>query len=410
MEFISSIFGQLLFWLYQLTTNYGVSLILFAVIVKVILIYPTAKGKRSTMKMSRLAPRVQAIQDKYANDPQKQNEAVRALYQQEGVSMGGGCLWSLLPLLLMFPLYSVIREPIKYMLGESENLAVIMNTIKAITPDFGAVGSVTNFYEQVILAPRLPEFAEQLKAVIPTISETTLAGVNTTFLGINLGLEPTFAVWKWSAAEWTWANIGATLIPLLSAGSQVLSMFISQRLNNSLITDEKGLQDKETAKKSQQAKQGKMMMWMMPLMSLWIGFTIPCALSLYWLIQGLVTTLIDVILTKRYRKIYDAEDAERLRRAMEEEALEAEKERQRAERRAANPDGITTNTSKKKLQQQQQREQEAARAAAKKEYEARKGAVEEADETEAPAGNARRPYSRGRAYDPDRYKRDNTEE
>jgi len=154
------------------------------------------------------------------------------------------------------------------------------------------------------------------------------------------------------------------------------------------------------------------MMYMMPLMSLWIGFTVPVALSLYWFVQGLITTAMDVYLTRKYRTIYDAEDAARLKKAMEEEALEAERERQRAERRAANPDGITENTSKKKLQQKQQREQEAAKAAAKKEYEAQKGILSEEEETDTTvmSGIPSRPYCKGRAYDPNRYASENTEE
>ena len=153
------------------------------------------------------------------------------------------------------------------------------------------------------------------------------------------------------------------------------------------------------------------MMWMMPLMSLWIGFTVPCALSLYWLIQGFVSIVIDVYLTKKYRKIYDAEDAERLKKHMEAEALEAEKERLRAEKRAANPDGITANTSKKKLQKQQQQADQAAKAAAKKEYDARKGITEEeVPEKDVLSGIPERPYCKGRAYDPNRYSSETTEE
>jgi YidC/Oxa1 family membrane protein insertase len=154
-----------------------------------------------------------------------------------------------------------------------------------------------------------------------------------------------------------------------------------------------------------------MMMWMMPIMSLWIGFTVPGALSLYWLIQGVTSTIIDVILTKRYRTIYDAEDAERLKRAMEQDAIEAEKERQRAARRAANPDGITENTSKKKLQRKQQEEQAAAKAAAKKEYNARRGIAEEPEEEkQTMSGIPSRPYCKGRNYDPNRYGKHSTEE
>ena len=110
-------------------------------------------------------------------------------------------------------------------------------------------------------------------------------------------------------------------------------------------------------------------------------------------------------LTNKYRKIYDAEDAERLKKHLEEEAIEAEKERLRAERRAANPEGITENTSKKKLQKQQQQAEEAAKAAAKKEYDAKKGIVEETEtkDTSVLSGIPSRPYCKGRAYDPNHY-------
>ena len=94
---------------------------------------------------------------------------------------------------------------------------------------------------------------------------------------------------------------------------------------------------------------------------------------------------------------------------MELEAIEAEKERIRAEKRAANPDGITENTSKKKLQKKQQQAEEAAKAAAKREYDAKKGIVEEEpEEKKTLSGIADRPYCKGRAYDPNRYT--NTEE
>ena len=405
VDIIQVPFGYLLSWLNQLTTNYGLALILFAIALKFILFPATAKSKKSTMKMSRLTPKLQALQKKYAGDQQKLNEATQALYREEGVSMGGGCLWSFVPLLILIPLYTVVRQPITYMLKESADVAnQIVAVIKEAAPD--AFGK-NEYYYQMIAAPLIPQYAEQLKDIVT--NSATLEGLNFNFLGIDLGLLPSFNVFKWET--WSWANIGLFLLPVLSAGGQVLSMFISQRMNNSLVTDEKGLQDKETAKNSQSNQTSKMMLYMMPLMSLWIGFSVPGALSLYWFVQGLVSTAMDVYLTKKYRKIYDAEDAERLKKHMEEEAIEAEKERVRAERRAANPDGITTNTSKKKLQQQQQREQEAAKAAAAKEYAARKGiVVEEEDKPTAMSGIPSRPYCKGRNYDPNRYTSQTTEE
>jgi YidC/Oxa1 family membrane protein insertase len=394
-------FGWLLNQLYSLLGNYGVAMILFAILVQLILLPITAKSKKSMMKMSRLQPRIQEIQRKYADDKQKQNEAIQKLQQEEGATMGcGGCLWSLVPLLILLPLFTVIREPIRYLLGETpENATLIVDTIKAINPD---LFSGNSYYNQVTAAQYIPQYAAQLQTVIPNISARTLEGINFGFLGINLGAIPQWKFWTWGA--FNWAMIGALLIPALSAGSQVLQMWISQKTNNSVITDKNGVQDEETAKNSQTAQQSKMMMWMMPLMSLWIGFTVPAGLSLYWFVGGVVRTVEDTILTRHYRKVYDAEDAERLAHYQAQEALEAEKERIRAERRAANPDGITANTSKKKLQQKQKEEEAAARAAAEAEYLAKKGVVADpAEEKKTLSGIADRPNCKGRAYDPNRY-------
>ena len=179
-----------------------------------------------------------------------------------------------------------------------------------------------------------------------------------------------------------------------------------QKQNNSVITDKNGVQDEEMAKNSQANQTSQSMMLMMPLMSLMIGFSVSAGLSIYWFIGGVVRTIQDVILTARYRKIYDAEDAIKLQRKMELDAIEAEKERIRAERRAANPEGQTQNTSKKKLQKAEAARLAAEKAAAAREYNAKRGIVEEeTPENEAMSGIPERPYCKGRAYDPNRYNR-----
>ena len=382
-------FGWLLGVLYDLTSNYGVAMILFALIVQAVLLPINAKSKKSMMKMSRIQPQIQEIQRKYANDQQKQNEAMQQLQKEEGASMGmGGCLWSFVPLLILLPLFTVIREPINYILGESaEVTAQIIEIIKGLNES--AFGNA--YYDQVTAASLIPQYAAEIKAAIPAISADTLAGINFNFLGIDLGRIPEFNIFGANWA-WDWAHIGAFLVPLLSAGSQVLQMWISQKTNDSVITNEKGVQDKEVAEKSQTAQSNKTMMFMMPLMSLWIGFTVSAGLSLYWFIGGVFRMITDPIMTKHYRKVYDAEDAVRLQRALEQDRIEAEKERIRAERRAANPDGITENTSKKKMQKKLRAEEEAAKAAAAKEYAAKRGIVEDEEEDSCMSGIPSRPY------------------
>ena len=399
-------FGWLLALLNDLTGNYGVAMILFAIIVQQVLLPINAKSKKGMMKMSRLQPRVQELQKKYADDPQRQQQAVQKLYQDENASMTGGCLWSFIPLLILFPLFQVIREPITYILGEGDNAQLIIDTIKGINPD---LFSANNYYDQVFAATAIKEHAAAIQEAIPGISAKALEGLNFGFLGINLGNVPNWKFWAWDV--WSWANIGAFLIPCLSAGSQVLQMWINQKTNDSVVTNEKGIQDKQTAENSQSAQTSKMMMWMMPLMSLWIGFSYPASMSLYWFVGGVFRMISDPIMTARYRKIYDAEDAERMKKYLAEQAIEEEKERIRAEKRAANPDGITQNTSKKKMQKKLQAEEAAAKAAAAKEYAARKGVVEEeTEEVTAMSGIPSRPYCKGRNYDPNRYASNSTEE
>ncbi len=406
-DIITVPFGWLLGQLYNLTSNYGVAMIIFALIVQTILLPIRAKSKKSSMKMSRVTPRVQEIQKKYANDPQKQNEMMQRLYQEEGISMGGGCLWSLVPMLILFPLFSVIRQPITYMLGETAEMAQqIIDVIKAA--DATALAG-NEYYIQVFAAQAIPQFAAELKAAIPGISAATLEGINFNFLGINLGAIPNWKIWAWDA--WNWANIGAFMIPLISAASQYLQTWFIQKSNDSVVTDQNGVQDKETAANSSAAQSTKTMLLMMPLMSLWIGYTVSAGLSLYWFIGGLYSMVTDAFMTRHYRKIYDAEDAERMKRYLEQERIEAEKERIRAERRAANPEGITSNTSKKKLQKQQRDEEAAAKAAAAKDYAAKKGIAYEEDEAKTVmSGIPSRPYCKGRNYDPNRYSNASTEE
>ena len=401
-KFITVPFGWVLGQLYALTNNYGIAMILFALVVNTVLLPMRAKAKKSSMKLSRIQPMIQDIQARYT-DPVKQNEMMQKLYKDEGVSMGGSCLWSMIPLFILFPLFQVIREPITYILGASTDVsAQIIEVVKGLEPALFTASRNGDYYAQVLAAGAITKYAAEIQAAIPAIDPAILQGINFEFLGINLGLIPTWQFWTWEVMNW--ANIGAALIPILSAGSQLLQTFVMQKMNNSVITDKNGVQDEETAKKSQQNQSMSMMLWMMPIMSLMIGYSVSAGLSMYWFIGGLYSMISDAIMTQKFRTLYDAEDAERLKRHLEEQRIEAEKERIRAERRAANPDGITSNTSKKKLQKQLRDEEAAARAAAAREYAAKKGvSLEEAEEKTVMSGIPSRPYCKGRNYDPNRY-------
>lgn len=395
-------FGYVLEWLYNFTSNYGVALILFSVVIKLILLPIGIKSKKSTMKMSRLAPRMKELEAKYAGDQTKYQMAVNQLYKDEGVSMMGGCLWGMVPLLILLPLYTVIREPLHYLMHiPADASKQIVDFMRDAAPN---LFSKNTFYDQLTVVRHLGDYAQAIQAEIPSLAGLDLTSMSFEFLGLDLGAIPQLSFWKWEVSDW--ATIGLFLLPIISALVNLLAMWIGQKMNNTVATDANGIQDKEAAKKANSTNMT--MMLMSPIMSLWIGFTVPGALSVYWLVQGVLGIVQDAILTLHYRKVYDAEDAVKAAAYAEKMRLEEEKERVRAKRRAENPDGITENTSKKKLQQKQKEESFAnAREYAAKQAEKRGESLQE--EVKGFSGDPDRPYSRGRAYRPERYGRNTLE-
>ncbi len=381
-------FGWVLRQLYTLVGNYGVALILFSLLVKIILLPMSIKSKRSMLKMNRLSPMMNALKKKYGDDQQRYNQALVELYKAENISPTGGCLWSFLPILIMIPLYYVIRSPLTYIMGlQEDQVAEVISVLSAN----GVTIDTSLYYYQVTAASYVHQFYDAIRAVVPDIMD-----MNLNFLGIDLGATPQFMFWT---SEISWATIGAFLIPFVSGASQFGMSWLSQKLNNSVATNEKGEKDASAAATANQSM--KMMLYFMPLFSVYIGFTMSASISIYWIAQAVFSAAQEVFLTKYFRKSYDEEDAQKRLKVLEQEAEEAEKARLRAEKRAAGITDGTENTSKKKLQKQQKQDEQ-------RELQEKFGTKEEkAEPTEEElkgfSGDPDRPYSRGRAYKPERY-------
>lgn len=391
-------FGYVLEWLYVLTNNYGLALILFGVAIKLILLPVSMKSKKSMMKMSRMAPRVKALEEKYGDDKARYQTEVMKLYKKEGISTTGGCLWSLIPLLILIPLYQVIREPMVYMMHLTADQAAKIVEIIGANIDLGS----NQYYAQLAAASHIGEFLPQIREALPELANVALNPINFNFLGVNLGLVPTWHFWNLA----TMAEFGLFIIPVISAFSQWLSMWIMQKFNATVATNNRGEQDKDAASAVNQSM--KSMNIVMPLMSLWIGYSMPAGMSIYWITQAVVGVVQEFFLTKHYRKVYDAEDEIRRQEAAAEAEREAERERQRAERRAKLGDVVDPNTSKKKLAAKEKAERGTVIEGklTPEEREALKAAKEKSEEERHFSGIEDRPYCRGRAYKAVRYGRD----
>ena len=131
----------------NLTGSYGMSLILFSLVVNLVLLPFMAKSKRGMMRTTRLQPKLQEIQRRHEGNPQKMRQEMQKLYQEEGASPMGGCLWSLLPLFLLIPLYSIIRLPITSMMRAPEEVVTKLAEYFAADPTYTAASDA---YKQIL--------------------------------------------------------------------------------------------------------------------------------------------------------------------------------------------------------------------------------------------------------------------
>lgn len=387
MSTIAKPFGWLMLFLYNFVNSYGLAVILFAIIVRLIMLPFTMKSKKSLMRSTRLQPRMKELEKKYEGNKQKYQEEVARMYREEKINPMGGCVWSLIPFPILLALYYAIRQPLTTMMGIG---AEAYEKIQSILPDFlSAGGGANTAYIQIAQSQYITENFDKFAGISDKLQK-----LDYSFLGLNLGDTPTYRVWEFfSNGEPVWPQLGLFLIPVISAILAYIQIVISNKANGM---------------GNEAAGGGKMMNIMMPVISLWIGFIMPGALGLYWIAGNVLTIVQDIILNKHYKKILDAEDAVRREK---EEALEAERAAKRAETEKLRAEGATAtnpNTSKRKLamkEKQKAEESDLSRAIARGEVvkTANGKLVKVPKQKDNPSAVGDRPYARGRNYKPDRF-------
>ena len=206
MDIILTPFSWLLEVLYNFCGSYGLALILFALVVKVVLFPLSLKGKRSMIQMNMLQGQMQKLQKQYGKDRERYNQEVQKLYAKENVNPMGGCMWSFIPLIILMVLYPIIREPIHYMMGIND--AGVLNTIaqtvnwSTVAVDLGWVKEAgetfsNTAYNQLYLASLItPENLEAVKTAVGEAGSQIFA-INFDFLGfVDLSQIPQLKFWE----------------------------------------------------------------------------------------------------------------------------------------------------------------------------------------------------------------------
>ena len=293
-QFFANIFGYVLNFIYQFVNNYGLAIILFTLLIKLLMIPLSIKQQKTMKKSAKLQEKMQVLQFKYKNDPEKLNQEMMNLYKEENMSPFSGCLSTILQFILLISIFYMVRCPLTYMKKMDTNK--INTYVEQLKQDEKIVSSA---YPEIYL---IREY-DYLKEKNPEDSNVEQLAINMNFLGLDLNKIP-----QQNLGDWT-----VYIIPVLYILSTFLSMKmtasmqekkkkkdivdITEDIKNGKKENSKALVEKEE-EYDPMAQTNKMMSWMMPIMSVSISLVAPLGLALYWLVNNIVMMLERIILNK----------------------------------------------------------------------------------------------------------------
>lgn len=343
---------------YEWTGSYGVAIIFFTLVVKLVILPFQLKSKKSMMRMNRMQGKIKDIQTRFANDKERQQQEMADLYAREGINPMGGCLWSFLPLPILIALYYIIRTPLRYFMNLSET---VITEIRALAESLGytaATGGNAVAYEQIHLTKFIHEHWDSFAGKFDGLLD-----VNYQFLGLDLAETARNVMGQFPHGGW--AVWGLLLLPFIAAALQLVMSIASMKASANTMNS-----------------SNKMMLYLFPLMTIWMGFMFPAALCLYWIVNSAFSAVQELLLNKVFAKALDRE--------------ETEKEREKREKRAAK-----MMAQREQMMQQQGKKPQQNASKKKKSAEPEKKDKRSSTTEAGRVGN--RPYARGRAYSESHY-------
>ena len=291
-QFFANIFGYLLQLLYSLVNNYGLAIVLFTVVIKLLLLPLSIKQQRTMKKSTELQEKMKKIQFKYKNDPEKLNQEIMELYKSEKMNPFSGCFTAIVQIVLLLSIFYLVRSPLTFMQKIPEE-----NQNTYIQQEQEEGKTISSVYPEIDL---IKEY-EWLKEKNPDDENVEKLNLEMNFLGLDLNKIP-----QQNMSDYT-----VYIIPAL----YILSSFISIRMTTSMQEKQKKEAeakkapiDGTTGKELEPVKEedeldtvmqtNKMMSWMMPIMSISIAFVAPLGLALYWLMSNILMIAERLILNK----------------------------------------------------------------------------------------------------------------
>lgn len=276
--FLGNWLGWILWAAFYFIRDFGLAIIVFTIVVKLITFPFSIKQQKSMAKTAKFSKKQQEIREKYANNKQLQNEEIQKLYEKEGISpMGGGCLTTLIPMIILFGVFYAVGWPLSNTLhidGNSVNNAIAyVNTI----PGYSATTGMYN-YQEINLLKIFPHIANT-SAMNNIFTQTDIASITELYGGFKMiGMIDLLAI----PSDYGFFS-PYMLFPVLCFASNVGSQLIMQKVNANM-----------------QQQQGcmKILIFGLPLFSAYIAYVVPCAMAFYWIISAVLSLIQSIVLAK----------------------------------------------------------------------------------------------------------------
>lgn len=281
MGSVSNLFGYALNFIYEMIQNYGLAIILFSVLLKIILLPFSIKQQKTMKKTAELQVKVKEIQEKYKNDQMKLNQEIMDLYKKENMSPLSGCLPSIIQIILLLAMFGLVRNPLTYM--KKIDTATIENYKNEIIKEVGE-NSISKSYPEISIVKYVNENKEK----------SDIAYINMEFLGLDLSSIP----------QENYNDLKVFIIPVLYVLTSMISMKISTKTpqkkdkDKEIIKEESKEVKKEQEELDMAAQMSKSMSWFMPIMAVSISLIAPLGLALYWLVNNILMIFERLVLNK----------------------------------------------------------------------------------------------------------------
>ena len=312
-------FGWVMKFLYDLTENFGIVIILFTIVLRGIMIPLGINQQKSTIKQQSLQGEIAEIQRAYPNDKARQSQLQMELYKKHGASPLSGCLPAILQLIIIWPIFRIIQAPLVHLMGVGKDKIVEIATYLAGLKDSAGNALISAMVQKNAQIDNIP-LVNALNGNAAALADVVNSGkmrlnqmINLDFLGMNLGLKPSYNPSILFGTDTWQAYLPLLVFPLLV----VLTTLVQMRITRMTMPNRKKRQEDREREKINPARAGqapedksesmmKSMNIIMPIFMLVTTFSMPASMGLYWIIGNIMMILQSVLIyylfTRRLEK------------------------------------------------------------------------------------------------------------